>query len=185
MTIQVLGAVLLVCLGLLLGSSWTIQAVQLKLRQQAEERRRLNEEWAAVRTARRQRGKCPRCGSPLSEQDWYFTPTLAKERPHDDWDARHHLTAPGGAHERPLAIAGAIRANALPARAVSEIAAITTGVHAALAATADAVPASGSPTWTTTRHHHPPAQTRHRPGRGLFRGRRRGRSRSQAVDSPA
>jgi uncharacterized paraquat-inducible protein A len=68
-TIQVLGAVLLVCLGLLLGSSWTIQAVQPKLRQQAEERRRLNEEWSAVRTARRQRGECPRCGSPLSERD--------------------------------------------------------------------------------------------------------------------
>jgi uncharacterized paraquat-inducible protein A len=83
-TIQVLGAVLLVCLGLLLGSSWTIQAVQPKLRRQAEERRRLNEEWLAVRTARQQRGKCPRCASPLSEQDWYFTPTLAEEDPSDD-----------------------------------------------------------------------------------------------------
>jgi hypothetical protein len=97
MTIQVLGAVLLVCLGLLLGCSWTIQSVQPKLRRQAEERRRLNEEWSAVRTACQQRGQCPRCGSQLTERDWYFAPMLVEERPHDDdWDARH-LTAPGGA----------------------------------------------------------------------------------------
>lgn len=84
MTIQVLGAVLLVCFGLLLGWSWTIQAVERKFRQQAEERRRLNEEWSAVRTVLRQRGNCPRCGSPLSEQAWYFAPTLVEERPDDD-----------------------------------------------------------------------------------------------------
>lgn len=66
----VLGAVLLVCLGLLLGAAWTIQALQPKLRHQAEERRRLNEEWLAVRAARQQRGVCPRCASPLSEHDW-------------------------------------------------------------------------------------------------------------------
>lgn len=94
MTIQALSAVLLVCLGLLVGSSWTIQAVQPKLHQRAEERRRLNEEWSAVHTARRQRGRCPRCGSALSEQDWYFAPTLVEERQDDDdWRARH-LTAP-------------------------------------------------------------------------------------------
>lgn len=68
-TIEVLGAVLLVCLGLLLGSSWTIQALQSNLRQQAAERRRLNAEWAAVSTVRKRRGRCPRCGIPLSEQD--------------------------------------------------------------------------------------------------------------------
>jgi hypothetical protein len=79
-----LGAALLVCVGLLLGGAWTTQALQPRLRQQAEERRRLNEEWLAVRTARQHRGKCPRCASPLSEQDWYFTPTLAEEDPSDD-----------------------------------------------------------------------------------------------------
>jgi uncharacterized paraquat-inducible protein A len=67
-TLQVLSGLLLVFLGLLLGSSWTIQASQPKLRQQAEERRKLNEEWSAVRIARRQRGECPQCGSPLSER---------------------------------------------------------------------------------------------------------------------
>ncbi len=87
-TIQVLGAVLLVCLGLLLGSSWTIQALQPRIHQQAEERRRLNEEWAAVRTARRQRGRCPHCGSPLSERDWYLAPTPVTGRPDDDWAVR-------------------------------------------------------------------------------------------------
>ena len=46
-------AILLFCLGLLLGSSWTLQAVQLKLRRQAEERRKLDEEWSALRKVRR------------------------------------------------------------------------------------------------------------------------------------
>jgi len=79
-----LGAALLVCLGLLLGWAWTTQALQPRLRQQAEERRRLNEEWLAVRTTRRQSGTCPRCATPLSEQDWYFGPTLAEDPTDDD-----------------------------------------------------------------------------------------------------
>jgi cell division protein FtsL len=83
-TIQVLGAVLLVCLGLLLGATWTTQALQSNLRQQAEERRRLNAEWSAVRTARRQRGECPRCASPLSERHWYFAPTVVQGLLDDD-----------------------------------------------------------------------------------------------------
>jgi hypothetical protein len=85
-TLQVWSAMLLVGLGLLLGATWTIQALQPKLRRQAEERRRLNEEWSAVRTARRQRGACPRCATPLSEQDWYFGPTLAEDPADDDPD---------------------------------------------------------------------------------------------------
>ena len=68
--LMVLGAILLVCLGLLLGAAWTVEALQYKLRRQAEERHRLNEEWSAIRTARRRRGVCPRCASPLSERDW-------------------------------------------------------------------------------------------------------------------
>jgi hypothetical protein len=77
-------AVLLVCLGLLLGASWTTQALQPKLRHQAEERRRLNEEWQAIHDARQQRDECPRCASPLSERDWRFAPTVVEERPYDD-----------------------------------------------------------------------------------------------------
>ncbi|MGH3881989.1 MAG: hypothetical protein ACRDRY_16830 [Pseudonocardiaceae bacterium] len=84
MTLQVLGAVVLVCLGLLLGVSWTTQLLEPKLRRQAEERRRLNEEWSAVRTARRQRGKCPCCACLLTERDWYFAPTIVEDPPDDD-----------------------------------------------------------------------------------------------------
>jgi uncharacterized paraquat-inducible protein A len=74
-TLQVPAELLLVCLGilfglgLLLGTTWTIQALQVRLRHQAEERRRLNAEWAAIRTARQQRVQCPRCGTPLSDWD--------------------------------------------------------------------------------------------------------------------
>lgn len=82
MTLQVWGAVLLVCLALLLGASWS-QVLQFKLRQ-GEERRRLDEEWLAVRTARLQRGECPRCRSPRSERDWYFPPKIGEEQPDDD-----------------------------------------------------------------------------------------------------
>jgi hypothetical protein len=83
-TLQVLSWVLLVCLGLLLGTTWATQALQPKLRQQAEERRRLNEEWSAVRADRRHGGECSRCGSLLSERDWYFAPTIVQDRPDED-----------------------------------------------------------------------------------------------------
>jgi hypothetical protein len=83
-TLEVLSAVLLICLGLLLGTSWTVQALQPKLRRQAEERRRLNEEWSAVRAARRRQCECPRCGSPLTDRDWYCAPPV--EDPPDDDD---------------------------------------------------------------------------------------------------
>jgi cell division protein FtsL len=65
-----LGAILLVCFGLLLGATWTTQAIQPRLRQLAEERRRLNEEWVAVRATHHRLRECPRCGYPLTGQDW-------------------------------------------------------------------------------------------------------------------
>jgi hypothetical protein len=83
-TVQVLSAVLLVCLGVLFGATWTIQVLQPKLRRQAEQRRRLNEEWSAVRAARRQRRECPRCGRLLTELDWYLAPTVVEDRLDDD-----------------------------------------------------------------------------------------------------
>ncbi len=83
-TLQVLTWVLLVCVGLLLGSSWTVQALQPKLRRQAEERRRLNVEWLAVRTARRQQNECPRCGNPLCEWDWDYAPAIVGANADDD-----------------------------------------------------------------------------------------------------
>lgn len=84
MTIEVLAAIVLVCLGILLGATWTTEALQPKLRRQAEERRRLNEEWSAVRTARQQRGRCPRCASLLTERDWYIAPTIVEDLSDDD-----------------------------------------------------------------------------------------------------
>lgn len=84
LTLLVLGAVLLLCLGLLLGSMWTTQALQPKLRRQAEERRRLNEEWSALRTARRQHGESSQGGIPLAERDWYISPSVVEDRPDDD-----------------------------------------------------------------------------------------------------
>ena len=51
MTLALLIAVLMLSLGALLGTAWATQASQPKLRRQAEERRRLNSEWLAVRTA--------------------------------------------------------------------------------------------------------------------------------------
>jgi hypothetical protein len=82
-TVQVLFGVLLVCLGILLGSAWTIQAVKPKLRRQAEERRRLNEEWS-VRATRRKGDVCPYCGSPATERDWYLAPSVVEDRKDDD-----------------------------------------------------------------------------------------------------
>lgn len=78
-----LGAMLLVCLGVLLGATWTTQATQPKLRQQAEERRKLNDEWVAVRAARQQFAECPRCGCALAERDPY-SPTWLEGSPDDD-----------------------------------------------------------------------------------------------------
>ncbi|HET9117636.1 MAG TPA: hypothetical protein VFN75_06110 [Pseudonocardiaceae bacterium] len=79
-----LGATLLVCLGLLLGSTWTVQALQARFRRLAQERRRLNDEWSAMRRGRRQQGQCARCARPLCEQDWYLTQTMIQEPSDDD-----------------------------------------------------------------------------------------------------
>lgn len=76
--------ILFVCVGLLLGATWTIQALDPKLRRQAEERRRLNEEWAIVRAARQQQNVCPRCGVLLAECYWYVAPMIVNNPPDDD-----------------------------------------------------------------------------------------------------
>jgi hypothetical protein len=61
--------ILLACLslGLLLGTTLTVQALRPNLRRQAEERRRLNAQWQEVRDAgkRARPNRCPRCGSRL------------------------------------------------------------------------------------------------------------------------
>lgn len=78
-TTLVLGAAgLLLCLGALVGSSWTVQGMRRHLRRNAAERHDLNEKLRALRHARR----CWLCGhrmaystccchsEPLTESDW-------------------------------------------------------------------------------------------------------------------
>lgn len=72
-------AALLISLGLLLGSSWTNQFLQSRFSRQAEERRRLNEEWSAIHAARQQQRESSRCASAMSKQYWY-----EDELPYDD-----------------------------------------------------------------------------------------------------
>jgi hypothetical protein len=72
-TIAVAAAILLICIGALLGAAWTRRVLQERFRQrdsqQAEERRMLATAWAAID---RQRGECPHCIDPLPEQDRQF-----------------------------------------------------------------------------------------------------------------
>jgi hypothetical protein len=63
-----LGAGLLFCIGMLLGATWTIQAMRSTLSQQADERRQLNYEWQALHAARCELDSCPRCGYLMAEQ---------------------------------------------------------------------------------------------------------------------
>jgi hypothetical protein len=85
MIVLMCGGLLLVCLGMLLGITWNIQMNQGTLRRQAEERRRLNNEWAAIRTLQRQQGECPCCESPLYEQNGRLGPKGIEERSDDGY----------------------------------------------------------------------------------------------------
>ena len=84
MMAQVLGALLLICLGLLLGTTWTIQAVHPKLKRQAEERRRLNQEWATIYSIRTRQATCIHCGFPQTDVGWYFEQAPIEDLPDDD-----------------------------------------------------------------------------------------------------
>jgi hypothetical protein len=75
----IVSAGLLICLGLLLGGSWTSQALQADYRHRAEQRRQLAEEWQAVRTARHH-NQCQHCTNPLSPHEH----TTIDESPYDD-----------------------------------------------------------------------------------------------------
>jgi hypothetical protein len=73
LTIAIAAAILLICIGALLGATWTRRVLQERFRQrasqQAAERRMLATAWAAIH---RQRGECPHCIDPLPEQDRHF-----------------------------------------------------------------------------------------------------------------
>ena len=75
---------LLICLGLLLGGSWTRQALQADYRHRAEQRRQLTDEWQAIRSARHH-NHCPHCIRPLSPHDSYHEAITIDQAPNDDW----------------------------------------------------------------------------------------------------
>ena len=81
MPLQVLGWVLLVYFGLLLGATWTIQALQPKLRRQIGERRSLNEEWLAARSAADSVASARAYGVPLHR---HVAPTVGEDWSDDD-----------------------------------------------------------------------------------------------------
>ena len=72
-TLTVAGAILLIGFGAMLGAFWTGRILQQRLAhqadQQAQERRMLAKEWAAIH---RRHGRCPRCGCRLSSAGGYF-----------------------------------------------------------------------------------------------------------------
>jgi len=80
-TLQVVIWALSVCLGLLLGSTWTHQILQASLQRQAQERRKLNEEWLLLHTARQRQSECPRCARRLPAHDWPHVSTLTENWP--------------------------------------------------------------------------------------------------------
>lgn len=80
-TLLVVGLVL-IGIGTLIGSSWTVQALEAKFRQQTAERRRLNEEWRAVRAYRARQRHCAACDDQLGS---HRQPALVTGA-HDDFD---------------------------------------------------------------------------------------------------
>ncbi|MFN2503240.1 MAG: hypothetical protein ABR540_03220 [Acidimicrobiales bacterium] len=65
MTVLLLGVLLALCFGVLIGSAWTTEVLGGRFRHHAAERRRLNEEWAALRRLRAELRRCPRCDDVL------------------------------------------------------------------------------------------------------------------------
>lgn|GEM_PF-6935839 len=77
------GAVVLVCIGGLVGAAWTTQLMGNVSRRHAEQRRALNAGWQALEDARRAGGEsayCARCHQALSESSWRLVaPALTDE----------------------------------------------------------------------------------------------------------
>jgi len=87
-TIQALGLILLGCLfvGMLLGTTFTVQAIRPEFRRQAEERRRLDAEWRVIRQVQQvvQPRWCPRCGHLMAQAASYAAVEPVEEEPNDD-----------------------------------------------------------------------------------------------------
>jgi hypothetical protein len=77
-TMVIVGATLLICIGALLGTTWTGRILKRRLdqeaNQQAQERRMLAKQWAAIHE---RRGQCPRCSDPLPEPRRFASRTVS------------------------------------------------------------------------------------------------------------
>lgn len=86
MGLLVAGAVVLVCLGGLVGATWTTQIMGNVSRRHAAQRRSLNDGWLALEDARRARGEsayCARCHLELSESSWRLVSQALNEEEDD------------------------------------------------------------------------------------------------------
>ena len=73
MTLLLVGAVLMLCIGALVGASWTTQVMAGVSRRHATERRFLNESRQALEAAKQARGgpvHCDHCRRELSGSRW-------------------------------------------------------------------------------------------------------------------
>ena len=74
----VAAAVVLICIGALLGATCSRRLLERRLdqeaNQQAEERRMLAKEWAAIH---QRRGECPRCSDPLPKPRRFTSRTVS------------------------------------------------------------------------------------------------------------
>jgi hypothetical protein len=74
----VVAAVVLICIGALLGATWSRRLLERRLHQeanqQAEERRMLAKEWAAIHE---RRGQCPHCSDPVPEPRRFTSRTVS------------------------------------------------------------------------------------------------------------
>jgi hypothetical protein len=76
-----LGAGLLFCIGMALGTTWTIQTMRWKLERLADERREVNDEWLTLHTVRRKLDSCPHCGYLITRPTPY---RIERKHPTED-----------------------------------------------------------------------------------------------------
>ncbi|HEY0637816.1 MAG TPA: hypothetical protein VGD67_09230 [Pseudonocardiaceae bacterium] len=83
LTLALAAAAVLICLGGLLGSSWTAQALTTVSRRHAAERRNLDNGWRDLAMARRASGpvRCARCERTITDTSWLLVvdPPLDEE----------------------------------------------------------------------------------------------------------
>lgn len=83
-TLLLVAAAVLICIGGLLGASWTTQMLETVSRRHAAERRVLDEAWRALEASRHRQGqvRCAHCDRRLTGSGWL----LVVEPPYDEED---------------------------------------------------------------------------------------------------